>query len=864
MTSARYTRHYLLSAALVCVAQEPDLATFQADIEPILSSTCLPCHGPEKERGGFRVDELDPDLVHGEDVDLWLDVLSVVSNGEMPPEGEGELAGADRGQLVEWLSIEVQNASMARKGAIEHSALRRMTRYEYEYALQDLFGLPYRFADDLPPDPTSEDGFQNSSELLHLSPSQLRAYFESGRSALLAATVRGERPAPVYWDIPMDVAAKGEWERQNSEVATVRGKHADDPQKLEEELAKLRKRFAGRPGGAHFESLVTGRVGRQSWNYNGAQFAWAPTAERPSDMGYTTGAVIDHVGVIPRGQGFMVELGEKLPEDGLLRVRVLASRAESAGEGRPDPSLQLHFGWQASNDSRAVVRISDSDLAIDALPGSPAVYEFLVPMHEVAPRNWVRKTAKMGELPSPSEYIKLVNSSLSGGAIHLHHVQVEAPVYEQWPPASHLCVFPESPHASDEPVYAREVLASFLTRAWRRAPSADELERKLALFERLRPESEDFQSAMIEVLATVLSSPNFLFVGIPPGASDALDSVSEASREAALATRLAMFLWCSTPDDELLALADRGELSDPAVLDEQVERMLADPRAERFPKHFVRQWLGMSLLDYLQIDRKVYPQFDTALKESMAQEPVAFFRELLRSDGSVLGFLHSDFTMADERLASHYGIGGVTGNDFRRVPVGDQRSRGGLLAQAGLLAMNSDGKDSHPLKRGVWLLERLLNDPPPPPPPAVPMIDLADPRIAQMTLKERIEDHRNDPACISCHAKIDPWGIAFENFDAAGSWRDEVQGKPIDANSVLFNGQELAGIEGLKRFLLDNRQDQFVAALVHKMSAFALGRPLSFGDRAALDAIAADVRAGGDGLATMVKAIATSELFVAM
>ncbi|QDV09297.1 hypothetical protein Poly30_48550 [Planctomycetes bacterium Poly30] len=410
-------------------------------------------------------------------------------------------------------------------------------------------------------------------------------------------------------------------------------------------------------------------------------------------------------------------------------------------------------------------------------------------------------------------------------------------------------------------MYAEEVLASFLTRAWRRAPTADELGRKLALFERLRPDAEDFQGAMIEVLATVLSSPNFLFVGIPPNVSDAPDEIVEGSREAALATRLAMFLWCSTPDDELIALADRGELADPAVLEQQVERMLGDPRAERFPKHFVRQWLGMSLLDYLQIDRKAYPRFNAALKESMAQEPVAFFGELLRSNESVLKFLNSGFTMADERLASHYGIAGVTGNDFRRVPVGDQPSRGGLLAQAGLLAMNSDGKDSHPLKRGVWLLERLLNDPPPPPPPAVPTIDLADPEIAKMTLKERIEDHRNDPACISCHAKIDPWGIAFENFDAAGSWRDEVQGKPIDANSVLFNGQELAGLEGLKRFLLDNRQDQFVSALVHKMSAFALGRPLSFGDRAALDGITAEVRASGDGLATMVKAIATSELF---
>jgi hypothetical protein len=288
--------------------------------------------------------------------------------------------------------------------------------------------------------------------------------------------------------------------------------------------------------------------------------------------------------------------------------------------------------------------------------------------------------------------------------------------------------------------------------------------------------------------------------------------------------------------------------------------MLADPRSERFARHFVRQWLDLSLLDFLHVDRKVYPTFDDDLKDAMAEEPVAFFRELLQEDLSVLAFLHADFTLADERLAAHYGLEGVLGNHFRRVPIGAQPSRGGLLAQAGLLAMNSDGKDSHPLKRGVWLLERLLDDPPPPPPPAVPTIDLTDPEIAKLTLKQRIEDHRDDPACMSCHAKIDPWGIAFEQFDAAGSWRSELNGAPVDATSVLFNGQVLEGLDGLKRFLLEHRQDQFVHAMVVKLTAFALGRPVSFEDRAAIDGITAEVRRRGDGLATMVTLIATSEL----
>ena len=840
----------------------PDLATFESEIEPILERVCFSCHGPEKSRGGFRADELDPDLVHGDDVDWWVDVQSVLSNGEMPPEGEGDLTAEERGRVIEWLAVEVQTASVARQSEGHHSSFRRMTRYEYEYALQDLFGLPFSFADDLPPDPNSEDGFQNSSEVLHLTPMQLRAYFESNRKALDAATVRGEQPAPLYWDVTMEEAALRAWGRQDAEVAKAHKNHGENPKKLEEVLKRLQESKSRRPRGAHFESLVTGRFGAQAWRYNGAKFAWAPSTVPFDPMEQAAEELalgFDHVATIPPRRGLIVELGEKIPEEGTLLVRVLASR--SAAETDLAPSLQLHYGWRASNDSRAVVRVNDEDLAVEAAPGAPAIYEFRVPIPEISPRNWVRTTAEMGALPSPSEYIKLVNGSRTGDSIRVHRVQVTAPVFEVWPPASHRSVFlgdQEPPQErSKERAYAEEVLANFLPRVWRRPPTPDEMQRKLALFDALRPEASDFQAAMIEVLASALTAPQFLYVG------HGTQAESEPSASlAGLATRLSMFLWCSTPDEELLELEAAGELSSPEVVAGQVQRMLGDPRAERFARHFVRQWLGMSLLDFLAIDSKVYPDFDASLKEAMAEEPVAFFGELLREDLSVLEFLHSDFTMANGRLAQHYGLEGVTGRHFRRVPVGDQPARGGLLAQAGLLAMNSDGTDSHPLKRGVWMLERILNDPPPPPPPAVPEIDLADPKIAKMTLKERIEDHRNDPACISCHAKIDPWGLAFENFDAVGSWRTEVQGKPVDAKSTLFNGQPLDGMDGLKRFLIENRQDQFVRALVHKMTAFALGRPLSFEDRAAIDGITAEVRKSGDGLATMVTLISTSDLFL--
>ncbi len=839
-----YQKHVATRA--VDAAPEADLKTFRNNIQPVLAKACFECHGPDKQKGELRIDTLNADLFSGDDVDWWLEVLAVLTNGEMPPEGEVELADDERARVIEWLAAEIQIASSARRATAKHSSFRRMTRYEYNYALQDLLGLPFDFAEDLPPDPTSEDGFQNSSEVLHVSSMQFRAYLDSSRRALRLATVSGDRPELLRWGVSMEAAAAIEWKKQGNQLAKLRKQHKDDPEKLKAELAKQADRFAKRPNGVHYQNPATGHMARQSWGYNGAKFAWRPTKERAE-----VPPVSQHIAIIPPKQTLIVELGDQLPEKGTLRVRVRAS-SEASGT----PSMQLLFGWQASNDSSASFRISNQMVVVDAAAGAPRFYQWDVPLSQIYPRNLVRKTSKMGGIPSPSEYLKIVNASVASGDIHVDYVEVTAPFYEQWPPASHARIFIESGNQANENAYARDVLTQFLSQAWRRDATDKEVAQKVRLFRKLRRKCDSFEEAMIETLAAVLASPNFLYV---------VSSASDGLSDQQLATRLSMFLWCSTPDRELQGLANTGQLHDATVLGGQVRRMLADVKAQRFSQHFVRQWLNLELLDFLHVDRKIYPRFDATLREAMAQEPVAFFRELLRHDHSALEFLHANFTMANERLAKHYGLLGVTGEQFRRVELPakqvSEQGRGGLLTQAGLLAMNSDGVDSHPLKRGVWMLERLLNDPPPPPPPAVPEIDLADPEIAKMTLKQRIENHRDDPACMSCHAKIDPWGIAFENFDAVGRFRTKVQGRPIDSVSVLFNQQKLDGADGLKRFLLEHRQDQFVRALVYKLTTFALGRPLTFGDRASIDEITAQTRKQGDGLATMITSIATSELF---
>jgi mono/diheme cytochrome c family protein len=828
------------------------LAAFRTRVEPVLKRVCFGCHGPEKQKGKLRIDALDPDLLKGKDLSWWLEVFDVISNGEMPPEdAKVQLTDAEKARIVDWLSGEILVASQVWRSEQGHTSFRRMTRYEYKHALQDLLDLPHDFSRDLPPETVSEDGFKNSSEMLQMTVVQFEQYRELARKALERVTVRGERPKPVYYGITMKAASAQVDATYAAFVEKKKKQIKNGVITLEKTLKKQAAKYSVKPGSAHFKNLITGHGVKTHWGYGGAKYAWTPSRTRPK-----VPPVLLDVVVIPANSKYIVDVGDGLPDVGTMRVRIRAARVTP--EGKHPPTLRLFFGNQASNDSRVAVRAGERDITITASPDKPEFYHWDVRLSEIA-RNAYRHIQKLGQLPNPAEFLYFQNCSSTPVTVQIDYVEITAPVHEQWPPESHTRIFFQSDHQADEKKYAREVLVKFMRRAWRRPVTAAEIDQKLVLFAKLRLQCDDFQEAMVEVLATVLSSPKFLYLVQAGEVDDKKESQRISDFE--LASRLSFFLWSSMPDEELLNLAAKGKLRDPLVLQAQTRRLLADPKADRFARYFTRQWLGMELLDFLKIDSKVYGRFDPLLMEAMREEPVAFFGEVLRRNRTVMDFLQSDYTMVNDRLARHYGLPEVIGNSLRLVKLEASNRRGGVLTQAGLLAMNSDGKDSHPLKRGIWLLENLLNDPPAPPPPAVPEIDLADPEILKLTLKERMEDHRNDPACISCHSKIDPWGIAFENFDAVGLWRDKIGKDPVDAASVLFNKDELRGMKGLKDYLLANRQDQFARAMVHKMAAYALGRPLTFGDRSQVDRITADLRKRGDGLADLVFLIVKSDLF---
>lgn len=805
-----------------------DTASFQKLVGPTLKKSCLGCHGPERSEGRLRVDKLDPDLLTGADVSRWREVYNVLSNSEMPPEDEEQYALADaaRGRIVDWLSGELNKASRVRRNSKQHSSFRRLTKYEYNYALQDLLGLPYALAEKLPPEATTEDGFKNSSELLQMSAMQFETCREIGLKALKRATVSGERPKPVTYIISM----------QEEMARATSGKNAKT-------FDKNDKSYRGNRNRQHLFDRESGK---------GIHFSNGKPMPRPEAVAGQTPEDSPVVLALPRSNELKLNLDRFLPDEGIMRVRIRAGRSSMNTE--EFASLRLVFSAHTSNNANFSNVISEHDIPVTASADSPEFIHFDIPLGDIQ-RNPFRKLATT--FPRRDEFLHIRNISNARGKeplqVHIDYIEISAPFYEQWPPQTHTGIFIESDKKNDEKAYGKEVLSRFLRRVWRRPVTSLEVDQFMGLFEKYRPGFTSFEEAMQHVLATALATPEFLYLTQRETADSGEGSSTISDFE--LASRLSIFLWSSIPDDELLRLAEQGKLREPATLASQVKRMLADHRARRFSQHFVEQWLGLDGLE--NVDHLK----DESLKAAMQEEPVAFFEDVLKHNRSIMDFIHSDYALVNERLAAHYRIPSVFGPHFRKVAVDSPKNRGGLLTGAAVMAMNSDGKDSHPLKRGVWMLERILHDPPPPPPPNVPEVDLTDPEILKMTLKERIADHRNKPACRSCHSRIDPWGIAFENYDALGAFRTQIKNKPVDATSVLFNRQKLDGMNGLKGYLLTDRQDQFAQAMVHKMTAYALGRPLTFGDRSDIDALTSQFRKQEDRLGNLVHLIVNSRIF---
>ena len=426
-------------------------------------------------------------------------------------------------------------------------------------------------------------------------------------------------------------------------------------------------------------------------------------------------------------------------------------------------------------------------------------------------------------------------------------------------PASHTRFFSKPVDSQAEVIEQADQMKALLgpiaSRAFRRPATAEELDGLAAIFFSARRSGETVERAAQLALSALLVSPSFLFRvegDPPPGRIRNLNDYE-------LAARLSFFLWSSIPDEVLFRAAARGEVHTPNQLATQAERMLRDPKVESLVKNFAGQWLQLRGLDDVKPDPQRFPGFDDELRESFRRETEVFFAHVVREDRSVLEFLDADYTFVNERLARHYGVSGVQGDEFRKVGL-DGGKRGGLLGQASILTVTSNPTRTSPVKRGKWILENLFAAPPPDPPPNVP--ELADAKGEKLvgTLRQRMEQHRADPACASCHKLMDPLGFGLENYDAIGGWRDRDGDAAVDAGGELPDGRRFSGPAEL-RTILAARKDEFRRCLIEKLLTYGLGRGLEYYDVCSVERIAAASAAGGDRFSVIVAEIVKSPAF---
>ncbi|HEY0551397.1 MAG TPA: DUF1592 domain-containing protein [Verrucomicrobiae bacterium] len=403
---------------------------------------------------------------------------------------------------------------------------------------------------------------------------------------------------------------------------------------------------------------------------------------------------------------------------------------------------------------------------------------------------------------------------------------------------------------------AKQILSTLMRRAYRRPVTDADLEKPMTFFRKTR-EAENFEAGIETALSAILVSPQFLFrverdpEGISPNTAYRISDLD-------LASRISFFLWSSIPDDELLDTAIRGELSKPDALEKQVRRMLADSRSKTLANNFADQWLYLRNLESFTPDLRLFPDFDDNLRQAFRQETELFFESILREDRSVMNLLKADYTFLNERLAKHYGVPNVYGSRFRRVST-EGSGRGGLLRQGSVLAVTSYATRTSPVIRGKWILENIIGTPPPPPAPDVPA--LKDNTIAaNLSVRERLAEHRANAACASCHNMIDPPGFALENFDAVGRWRTLEEGKPVDASGGLPDGTKFTGVTGLEEGLL-KRSEIFAGTLTEKLLTFALGRGVESYDGPAVRKIVHDAQADDYRFSSIIVGVTKSTPF---
>ena len=746
--------------------------------EALIAEYCVTCHNPRVRAAGIEFETLDPSNP-ASDAETWEKVLVRLRAGSMPPVGNPRPDAASYAAVVAALETGLERAWAANPEPGRIGAVHRLNRVEYNNAIRDLFALDLDVTALLPGDETADGSFDNFADSLTISTAHLERYLSVARQVTRLVTGLPPVAAGVETlEIPLHVLQN---DRQSEDLPI--GSRGG---------AAVRHNFP-----VDGEYVIRVRLQRQYQAYL-------------------------------KGMGWPQQLDVRL--DGALLERfVVGGQAEGrpaaasfAGAGEVgfagDPEWEEYM--QVTGDAGLEVRLS-----VEAGPHVVGV-------------SFVRELWEPEGLPQPLQRGRVIgNDQVYMDYANVGSVEIAGPFAMTGAVAdtpSREAVFVCEPEAlSEEAACAAAILERMSRKAYRRPVGEGDVRTLMEFFETGRSDGGSFDAGIQFALERMLVDPDFLLrvyrdPDAPGGRPYRLSDIE-------LASRLSFFVWSTIPDDRLLELAEQGRLSEPGVLDAEVRRMLADDRAVRaLVGDFASQWLNLRRVPEVVVDPGVYPHYDLSLMEGLRTETELFVASTITEDRSVIDLIDADYTFVNERLARHYGIPGVYGSHFRRVHLPDREQRGGLLAHGALLSTTSYPDRTSPVLRGKWLMDNILGLPTPPPPAGVDT-DLADTAgPAPPTMRERLEAHRANPACRSCHSVIDPLGFSLENFDVIGGWRQfDESGRPVDARGTTVSGASVDGLSGLRALLLDDAE-AFPRTVTEKLLAYALGRRVEYYDKPAV------------------------------
>ena len=810
-------------------AQDP-AATFKLRVEPLLEAHCLDCHGPDVQKAGLRLDRLSADLRDEKTEAVWVKVHDKLLTGEMPPKKRERPAKDELETATTTLHKELQAASLQRQQKNGRVMVRRLNGTEYENTIRDLLGTSVNVKTMLPEDNTAA-GFDNVSAALELSATHLLLYQEAAEKAVASAI-------PVHPPIPFT-------DKRTGRVMSGKGPNfrqtLDRGCKLQNDALIIYSKLPryGLACTAPVPSAGRYRV-RMSACAVGGEGKPIPAAFLTVDQGRDE-PVVREVRDIPSGKPAIIELEIDLKRRQSFVVNLLTY-------------------WDIRNFKQKT---------IDEYKGLGLLVE------------WLEIEGPVDAFPPPNYQTLFAGMPLKARSVaKAEHEGTRIPKIADNRAEQQWFNDPLVPVSANPKQDAERLIRDFLPRAFRR-PVDEETQKYFVerVIDKL-DKKYTFFDAMMYGYKSILSSPRFLFF-MEPGERRVSIPWSTRLDDYALAARLAYFLWSTLPDEELLSLAKKGELTKPAVLRAQVERMLNSPKSHRFTENFAGQWLDLRKMDATIPDPQLYGDFDLLLLWSMPRETQLFFEEVLHNDLSLLEFVHSDWTMLNERLARHYGIPDVNGNDFRKVKLPPGSHRGGVMTHASVLKVTADGTRTSPVLRGKWVLERIIGKPPEPPPADVPAIE-PDIRGAT-TIRQQLDKHRNIASCAASHVHIDPPGFALENFDPIGGWRDFYRastptkggivnlpnytgrrfyrGPDVEKGAETHDGQKFDDIDDYKKILLKDK-DQLARNLTQKLIVYATGADIQYSDREVVEKIVAAVRAKNYGFRTLVHEVVQSRVFL--